>query len=72
MRVYFIIPFFDTDPAIFFLFVDHVNKPTILVFGAFVYHFNKNISIFLTILYIYDFDQLLQLYQGRKCPLLPF
>ena len=35
---------------IFCLFINHVNKPIIFVFGTFVYHFKNTISIFATIL----------------------
>ena len=33
----------------FCLSVNHVNKPIVVVFGAFLYHFNNTISIFVTI-----------------------
>ena len=33
----------------FYLFLDHVNKPTIIVIGAFVFYFKNTISIFVTI-----------------------
>ena len=42
--VYFFILFY------FCLFIDHVNKPIILVFAACVYHFKNTISIFVTII----------------------
>ena len=35
----------------FYLFINHVNKPIISVFEAFVYHFKNTISIFVTLLY---------------------
>ena len=35
----------------FYLFVNHVNKPIVFVFGAFVYHFKNSISIFVTIFF---------------------
>ena len=42
----------------FCLFIDHVNKPIMFVFGAFLCHFNNTIFIFVTIytyIYIYSF-----------------
>ena len=36
----------------FCLFVDHVNKPIIYVFEAFVCYFKKTISIFVTVFYV--------------------
>ena len=53
LPVYFFIPFFIPLLLLYFcLFSDHVNKPIIFVFGAFVYNFKKTISSFVTILYI--------------------
>ena len=48
--VYFFIPFFILMLLLYFcLFVDYVDNPIIFVFGAFVYHFNNTISIFVII-----------------------
>ena len=51
LLVYFFISlfFFCTDVVAIFLFIRYVNKYTIFVFGAFVYHFKNTISIFVTI-----------------------
>ena len=44
-------PFFILMLLLYFcLFVDHINKPIIFAFEAFVYHFKNTISIFVTIL----------------------
>ena len=53
LLVYFFMPFYFFILMLllyFCLIVDLVNKPIIFVFGAFVYHFKKTISIFVTIL----------------------
>ena len=42
----------------FGLFVDHVNKCIVSVFGAFVYHFNNTISIVVTICWYFNNDRL--------------
>ena len=43
--------FYTDIVAIFFVFfADHVNKPIIFVFEAFIYHFKNTISILVTIL----------------------
>ena len=50
----FLIPFFILMLLLYFcLFIDHVNKLYIFVFGAFVYHFKNTISIFVKIFYFY-------------------
>ena len=49
LPVYFFIPKLLLN---FCLFVDHVNKPIIFVFGTFVYHFNNNTSMLVTIYYL--------------------
>ena len=41
----------------FCLFIDHVNKPVISVFGTSVYRFKNTISIFVTILISYINDR---------------
>ena len=47
----------------FCLFVDHVNRPTIFVFDAFVYHFKNTISIFVTLCSVKLLDSSVSLVQ---------
>ena len=59
LPVYFLIPFFILMLLPYFcLFVDHVNKPIIFVFGIFVYHF-KNITFMFVTIYS-EFHECLQ------------
>ena len=46
----------------FCLFIDHVNKPIIFIFGAFAYPFNNTISISVT---IFTFDIFIGAFEAR-------